>query len=161
LFMKSLRLPLFLLALPLLSLAQPPRLIIDDRTQVHVRLAWNLSWADARVGDRIPMEVLQDVLVKSRVDGKNYLVITRGEITVGTVTGIEPDRRWGRGDTMAVTLGSVKLADGESIALHPLGREPYFLVMNIRERTIYPVGTDWAIGTFGEADVDPGRFDVR
>jgi hypothetical protein len=161
LFMTFLRLPLFLLALPLLSLAQQPdRLIIDSGTEVFVRLNWNLSWANARVGDRVPLEVLQDVLVKNR-NGSRYLVISRGEMTVGTVTDIEQDKHLGRGDTLAVTLGSIKLADGEVIAVHPLVNQPYFLGMNVKERTLYPAGYAQSIGTFGVADVEADKFEIR
>jgi hypothetical protein len=156
-FMKPLRLLLFLLALPLLGLSeQRDRLIIEENTPVRVRLNWNLSWANARVGDRVPLEVVQDVVVKSRADGKNYLVIERGEMAVGTVTDIERGRHKGRND-MGVTLGCVMLADGERIALHPNGQEPYFLRMNAKDRTMYPAGTERTAFTYREVN-DGGNW---
>jgi hypothetical protein len=165
--MKSLRFSLFLFALPLLSLAEGPppvervKLIVDENTAVRVRLGRNLSWANVRTGDRIPFEVLQDVIAKNRVDGKNYLVIERGAIALGTITDIEQDRHLGRGDTMAVTLDFVRFADGEKVALHPNTEEPYFLPLNIKDKTIYPAGTERTVVTFGEADLDSQYFKTR
>jgi hypothetical protein len=154
--MKSPLLLLVLLALPLLGLSQQrDKLIIDENPPVRVRLNWNLSWANVRAGDRIPFDVLQDVVVKNRADGKNYLVIDRGAIVVGTVADIERGRHKGRND-MEVTIDSVRLTDGETIALHPNGQEPYFLRMNVKDRTIYPAGTEGTVFAYGE--VNDGSF---
>jgi hypothetical protein len=161
--MKSLRLLFFLLAVPLLSLAQQPRekLIVNEDTTVRVRLARNLSWANARTGDRIPFEVLEDVSAECGVNHKLYLVIERGAIALGTVTDLEQDRHLGRGDTLAVTLDFVRLADGGKIALHPTNVEPYFLPMNLKDKTVYPAGTERPVFTFGRADLDCRDFDPR
>jgi len=161
--MKSLRLLLVLLALPLLSLAQQPRekLILNEDTNVRVRLARNLSWANARTGDTIPFEVLEDVTAECSVNHKPYLVIERGAIAFGTVTDLEQDRHLGRGDTLGVTLDFVRLADSEKIALHPTNTEPYFLPMNLRDKTVYPAGTERRVFTLGRADLDCRDFDPR
>jgi hypothetical protein len=107
------------------------------------------------MGDKVRFEVLQDVVVKNRADGKNYLVIDRGAIVVGTVADIERGRHKGRND-MEVTIDSVRLTDGETIALHPNGQEPYFLRMNVKDRTIYPAGSEHTVFTYGE--VNDGSF---
>ena len=153
--MKSLRLLLFLFTLPLLSFAQRQTLIVDENTTVRLRLARNLSWADARTGDRIPFEVLEDVTVKGK------LVIERGAIALGTIADIEQDRSQSRGDRLGVTLDFVRLVDGEKIALHSLNGPPYFLLMNVKAKTLYAAGTECAAYTYGRADLDRGDFPSR
>jgi hypothetical protein len=88
-----------------------PALILHDGTPVRLRLARNLSSADAKAGETIDFEVLDDVTLD------HLMVIPRGAVAIGTVTSAEAKRRMGRGGKLDVTLDFVRLANGQKAAL--------------------------------------------
>ena len=65
----------------------PKGFVLEDGTPVRLRTGRNISSADARVGDTLDFEVMDDV----RVDG--LLVIPKGEIAFATVTEAQSKRR--------------------------------------------------------------------
>jgi hypothetical protein len=69
--------------------AQAP-FMLPDGTPIKLRLNRNLSSADARAGDTVDLEVLDEVMVNGTV------VITRGSTALGTVTDAVPKRSMAR-----------------------------------------------------------------
>src|SRR5260370_3081352 len=84
---------------------------LEDGTPIKLRSARAISSGDAHTGDTLDFEVLEDVLVGGA------LGVPKGGIAWGTVTEAEPKRRMGRGGKLNVNIDSVRLTDGEKIAL--------------------------------------------
>jgi hypothetical protein len=90
---------------------EPPAFGLEDATPVKLRTTRNISSADARVGDTIDFEVLEDIKVK------DVIVIPRGGTAWGTVTEAQSKRRMGRGGKLAINIDYVRLRSGEKAAL--------------------------------------------
>src|SRR6266849_8627561 len=84
---------------------------LEDGTPVKLRSARTISSADAHTGDTLDFEVLEDVFAGGT------LVVPKGGIAWGTVTEAAPKRRMGRGGKLNVNIDSVRLMDGEKVAL--------------------------------------------
>jgi hypothetical protein len=84
---------------------------LEDGIPVKLRLTRNLSSATDKTGDTVDFEVVEDV----SVDG--IVVIPRGGIAWATITEAQPKRRMGRGGKLDVNIDSVRLKDGEKVAL--------------------------------------------
>lgn len=82
-----------------------------DGTAVSLRLAETVSSADAHVGQTVPIEVTDDVVVQG------VTVIAKGAPAIATVTTAEPKKRMGRGGKLDVNSDSVRLADGSKVQL--------------------------------------------
>jgi hypothetical protein len=82
-------------------------------TPVRLRLNQGLSSADARTGDTIYFQVLDDV----KVPHYPYIVINRGATAVGTIIDGEQKRTMGRAGKLKVRVDFVRLADGDKLAL--------------------------------------------
>ena len=82
-----------------------------DGTPVALRLAETISSADAHVGQMVPFEVTEDVVVQG------VTVIAKGAPAVATVTTAESKKRMGRGGKLDVNIDSVRLGDGSKIQL--------------------------------------------
>ena len=67
----------------------------------------NLSSADAKTGDTIDFELLEDVTVD------NLVVIARGATAIGTITEAEHKRRMARGGKLDIAIDYVRLVDDE------------------------------------------------
>jgi hypothetical protein len=93
------------------SAASGAGLILHDGTPVKLRLTRNLSSADAKTGDKLAFEVLEDV----KVD--DTLVIARGATAIGTLTDAQAKRRTARGGKLDITIDYVRLVNDEKIAL--------------------------------------------
>lgn len=89
----------------------PPPGTLLDGTPVKLRLAQTVSSADAKVGQEVPFEVVEEV----KVDG--VVAIPKGATAIGTVTEAEPKRRMGRGGKLNVNISYVRLADQERAEL--------------------------------------------
>ena len=70
---------------------QPLAFGLEDGTPIKLRLTRNLSSADAKTGDRVDFDVLEDVKVK------DVIIIPRGGIAWATVTEAQAKRRMARG----------------------------------------------------------------
>ena len=90
------------------------KFVLDDGTPVKLRLNRNLSSADAKTGDNIDFEVLEEV----KVD--DVVVIPKGNIALGTVTAAEHKKHMGRGGKLDIEIDYVKLADGEKATLRAI-----------------------------------------
>src|ERR1039457_7379141 len=97
---------------------QPPatssasnQLVLDKGTPVKIRLKQDLSSADAKEGDTIDFEVVEEVKVG------DFVVIPKGSPAVGAVTDVQAARRMVRGGQLDIQIDSVTLADGEQATL--------------------------------------------
>jgi hypothetical protein len=86
-------------------------LVLDKGTPVKIRLKRDLSSADAKEGDNIDFEVVDDVKVG------DVVVIPKGSPALGSVTDVQAARRMGRGGKLDIQIDSVTLADGEQATL--------------------------------------------
>ena len=82
-----------------------------DGTAVKLKLMQNLSSADAKAGQQVPFEVVEEV------DVEGLPVIAKGAQALGTVTIAEPKKSMGRAGKLDVNIDSVRLVDGEKAAL--------------------------------------------
>jgi hypothetical protein len=159
-------------------LKQPLAFGLEDATPVKLRLTRNLSSADAKTGDRVDFEVLEDVKVK------DLIVIPRGGIAWGTVTEAQAKRRMARGGKLNVNIDDVRLADGEKVALRAVKETkggghtgamtgaiigtaivffpaaPLFLFMHGKDITI-PKGTEITAYTNGDIPLEPAKFQAQ
>jgi hypothetical protein len=160
---------------PMLSMAQEPKLVLEEGTQVELVLSETISSADERVGNTVGFEVVEDIKVG------DTLVIPRGSTAWGTVTAAEPKKRMGRGGKLDVNIDKVRLADGEKVLLSAVkgGKggghtgamvgamvvtslviwpaAPFFLLMHGKDITI-PKGTKVVAYVRGDANLDPAKF---
>jgi len=151
--------------------AQPAPFILHDGTPVRMRLSRTLSSHDAQVGETVDFEVLDDVKVEDRV------VIKRGAVALASVTEAQPKRRMGRGGKLNVNIDSVRLANGDKVALRAIKESkggghqgartaaivgtaivffpaaPLFLLMHGKDITI-PKGTEITAYINGEIPLD-------
>ena len=161
---------------PGVSLAAPVtpvtnELVLHDGTPVRLRLSRNLSSADAKTGDTVDFEVLEDV----KVD--DVLLISRGAVAIGTITEAEAKKRMARGGKLNLEIDYVRLVDDEKVALRAVKETkggghtgamtggmvasaivffpaaPFFLFMHGKDTTI-PKGTEITAYTNGEIKLD-------
>jgi hypothetical protein len=155
--------------------AKPNTLV--DGTPIKLRIGRNISSADAKVGEHIDFEVLDEVQVMGVV------VVSKGATASGTVTNAQPKRRMGREGKLDITLDYVRLSDNEKAALtataggaggshtgamvgamaataiFTLGGSALFLLMHGKDITI-PKGTETTAYINGDMQLDMTRFGV-
>lgn len=151
--------------------------VLQDGTPVKLRLSQTISSADAHVNDRVEFEVLEDVSVD------NVVLVPKGSSALGTVTEAVPKRRMARGGKLEIVLDSVRMVDGEKVALRAvkdakggghtgamtigivagalvfLPAAPLFLLMHGKDITI-PKGTDVPSFVNGDTKLDPAKFQL-
>ena len=155
--------------------AKPNTLL--DGTPVKMRIGRNISSADAKVGEHVDFEVLEEVQVMGVV------VIAKGATASATVTEAQPKRRMGREGKLEMTLDSVRLVDNEKAALtataggkggshtgamvgamvgtaiFTLGGSALFLLMHGKDITI-PKGAETTAYIRGDMALDMAKFGV-
>jgi hypothetical protein len=148
---------------------------LEDGTPVKLRTARTISSADAHTGDTLDFEVLEEVMAGE------HIVVPKGGIAWGTVTDAQPKRRMGRGGKLDVNIDSVRLVDGEKIALRAVKdvkggghtgamtgamvatgivffpAAPLFLFMHGKDITI-PKGTEITAYVNGDTRLDEAKF---
>ncbi len=82
-----------------------------DGTAIKLRISETLSSENAKVGQQVPFEVTENVVVQG------VTVIPKGSPAIATVTEAEPKRRMGRGGKLDVNIDSTRMADGQSVQL--------------------------------------------
>ncbi len=154
----------------------PPHTLLDG-TPVKLRLSQTLSSADAKVGQEIPFEVVEDV----KVD--DVTVLPKGATAIGTVTEVEPKRSMGRAGKLNINISYARLADQEKAALRAtkdskggghvgamtgamvataivfFPAAPLFLFMHGKDVTI-PQGTEVTAFVEGDMHLDMAKFGV-
>src|SRR5258708_26627621 len=148
---------------------------LEDGTPIKLRSARTISSGDAHTRDTPHFELLEDVLVGGA------LVVPKGGSEWGTVTEAELKRRMGRGGKLNVNIDSVRLTDGEKIALRAIKdtkgggdvgamtgamvatsivffpAAPLFLFMHGKDITI-PKGTEITAYINGDTRLDQAKF---
>ncbi len=156
------------------ALPPPPHTLLDG-TPVKLRLSQTLSSADAKTGQEVPFEVIEDVKVE------DVVVLPKGATAIGTVTEAESKRRMGRGGKLNVTISYARLADQEKVALRAtkdtqggghvgamtgamvataivfFPAAPLFLFMHGKDITI-PQGTEITAFADGDMHLDMAKF---
>jgi len=90
--------------------AQIPFMLLDS-TPVRLRITQTISSADAKVGDVVEFEVLDELVIQNRS------VIETGARAVGVVTKAKHKRRLGRGGKLDISIQYVRLTNLEKAAL--------------------------------------------
>jgi hypothetical protein len=91
--------------------AQVPDLMLQDGTPVRLRLSRNLSSSDAREGETVDFEVLEEV------KSGDVVIIAKGAVALATVTQANAKKNMGRAGKLDVNIDHVRLANGEKAAL--------------------------------------------
>lgn len=154
---------------------QPLAFGLEDGTPVKMRINRTMSSADAKTGETIDFEILEDVKVGETV------VINRGANALGTVTRGKPKGRMGKGGKLDINIDSVRLVSGEKIALRAVKETkggshtgamtgaivassilffpaaPFFLFMKGKDITI-PKGTEITAYVNGAVPLDAKKF---
>ncbi len=167
-----------LLAVALVAGAQAAmaeELVIHDGTPVRLRINRNLSSADARTGDTVDFEVLDDVTAGDQV------LIARNAVALGAVTEAKPKGHMGKGGKLNVMIDFVRARTDEKVALRGV-REgqggghvgamtgamvatslvvwpaaPFFLFMHGKDITI-PKGTEITAYVNGDVRIDSAKL---
>jgi hypothetical protein len=146
-----------------------------DGTPIKLRLAQTISSADAKVGQEVPFEVVEEV----KVDG--VVVLPKGATAIGTVTEANSKKSMGRAGKLNMTISYARLADQEKIALRAVKESkggghvgamtgamvatsivffpaaPLFLFVHGKDITI-PQGTEISAFVEGDMHLDMARF---
>jgi hypothetical protein len=146
-----------------------------DGTPVKLRLARTVSSKDAKTGETIDFEVLEDIKVG------DVIVAPRGGIALGTVTNAHPSGHMGKGGKLDIGIDHLRLVDGEKVALRAVKEgkggshtgamtgaivasailffpaAPLFLFMKGKNITI-PKGTEVTAYVNGDSALNPKQF---
>ncbi len=157
--------------------ASPIAFGLQDGTPIKLRLARNLSSADAKTGETVDFEVLEDIKIDELV------IIPRGGIAIGTVTRAKPKGRMGKAGKLDITIDFARTVTGEKIALRAVKETsgkgstgamtgaivassilffpaaPFFLFMKGKD-TKLPKGTEVAAYVNGDASLDRSKFEA-
>jgi hypothetical protein len=152
---------------------QPHTLL--DGTPIKLRISQTISSADAKVGQEIPFEVIEDVKVDDLV------VLPKGATAIGNVTEAVPKRSMGRAGKLDISITYARLSDQEKAALRAtkdvkggghvgamtgaivatsivfFPAAPLFLFIHGKDITI-PQGTEITAFVQGDMHLDMARF---
>lgn len=148
-----------------------------DGTPVKLRLSQTISSADAKVGQEVPFEVLEDV----KVD--DVVVLPKGATAIASVTEAEHKKSMGRAGKLNVAISYARLADNQKVALRAVKEAkggghvgamtgaivatsivffpaaPLFLFIHGKDITI-PQGTEITAFVDGDMHLDMAHFGV-
>jgi hypothetical protein len=152
--------------------------MLTDQTPLKLRLSRNMSSADAKTGETVDFEVIEDIKVG------DIVVIQRGAVALATVTNAKPKGRMGKGGKLDIVLDSVRLVSGEKVALRATKETkgggktgamtgaivassilffpaaPFFLLMKGKDIAI-PKGTEVTAYVNGDITLDARKFNAR
>jgi hypothetical protein len=155
--------------------SQPHTLL--DGTPIKLRLSQTMSSAEAKVGQEIPFEVVEEIKVDDAV------VLPKGSTAVGTVTEANPRRSMGRAGKLNMSISYARLSDQEKVALRAVKDSkggghvgamtgaivatsiiffpaaPLFLFIHGKDVTI-PQGTEITAFVEGDMHLDMAKFGV-
>jgi hypothetical protein len=153
----------------------PAVLALHDATPIRLRLNRNVTSADAKAGDTVDFEILDDLTI----DG--VLVIARGGTAIGTITEAEQKKRMARGGKLGFNIDYVRLLNGSKVALRAVKQgkggghtgamtgamvatavvfwpaAPFFLFMHGKDVT-FPKGTEITAYVEGEIKLERSTF---
>jgi hypothetical protein len=140
-----------------------------------VGLTRNLSSADAKAGDSVDFEVLEEVKVE------DLILAPRGGLAIATITEAQAKRRMARGGKLNLTIDYLRLASGEKVALRAVKETkggghtgamtgamvatavvffpaaPLFLFMHGKD-TVIPKGTEITAYVNGDIKLEREKF---
>ena len=146
-----------------------------DGTPVKLRISQTISSEEARTGQEVSFEVIEDVDVSS------VPVIKKGDSAFGTVTKAASKKMMGRGGKLDIGISYVRLADQEKVPLRGskdtkghgstvgmtvgmvatgvlfFPAAPLFLLMHGKDVTI-PQGTEITAYVQGDTHLDMAKF---
>lgn len=155
--------------------AAPVPHTLMDGTPIKLRLSQTMSSADAKVGQEIPFEVVDEV----KVD--DIVVLPKGATAIGTVTEANSKKSMGRGGKLNMSITYARLSDQEKVALRAVKDSkggghvgvmtgamvatslvffpaaPLFLFIHGKDITI-PQGTEITAFVEGDMHLDVTRF---
>lgn len=85
--------------------------MLAKNTPVRIKLMKTLSSATANAGEPVELDVIEDVLVGG------VPVLTKGSKATAVVAEVEPKRKFGHGGKLAISITSLRLANGEQAPL--------------------------------------------
>lgn len=156
----------------------PIAFTLEDQTPIKLRLNRNMSSADAKTGETVDFEVIEDLKVG------DIVVVQRGASALATVTNAKPKGRMGKGGKLDIVLDSVRLVSGEKAALRATKETkgsgktgamtgaivassilffpaaPFFLLMKGKDIAI-PKGTEVTAYINGTITLDARKFNVK
>ena len=142
---------------------------------IKLRLGRTMSSKDAKTGETVDFEVLEDVKVGS------VIVAPRGGLALGTVTNAKPSGRMGKGGKLDINIDYLRLTNGEKVALRAVKETkggshtgamtgaivasailffpaaPFFLFMK-GKNIIIPKGTEITAYVNGDSSLNPKQF---
>jgi hypothetical protein len=148
---------------------------LPDGTPVKLRVSRNLSSADAKTGETVDFEVLEEIKIGEAV------VIPRGGVAIGTVTRGKPKGRMGRGGKLDITIDYARTSLGEKVALRAVKETkgsnstgamtgaivassilffpaaPFFLFIKGKDIKI-PKGTEVTAYVSGNTELEPAKY---
>jgi hypothetical protein len=157
------------------QLPQPHTLM--DGTPIKLRLSQTMSSANARVGQEVAFEVVEDI----KVD--DVVVLPKGATAIGNVTDANPKKSMGRAGKLDIAISYARLVDQEKVALRAtqggkggghvgamtgaivatsivfFPAAPLFLFIHGKDITI-PQGTEVTAFVEGDMRLDMARFGV-
>jgi len=155
--------------------APPPPNTLLDGTAVKLRLAETISSSNAKVGQQVPFEVTEDVMVQG------VTVLAKGAQALATVTDANAKKSMGRAGKLNVNVDSARLTDGEKVQLRAVQDNkggghvgamtgamvataivffpaaPLFLFIHGKDVTI-PKGTEVTAFVQGDMKLDMAKF---
>lgn len=150
---------------------------IHDGTPIKLRLRENVSSANARTGQEVPFETVDEV----QVDG--VTVLPKGSTAIAVVTEAESKRSMGRAGKLNMAISYARLKDGNKVALRAVSEHkggshtgamtgamvatslivwpaaPFFLFMKGKDIAI-PQGTEITAFVDGDMHLDMAKFGV-
>lgn len=90
---------------------RPAAIALLDGTPVRLLLNRTISSKDAKTGDNVDFEVIEDVKVGELV------VVPKGSIALATVTRAKPKGRMAKGGKLDIRIDYVRLVSGEKVPL--------------------------------------------
>jgi hypothetical protein len=157
--------------------APPSPHTLLDGTPVKLRLSQSISSADAKIGQEVPLEVVEEV----KVDG--VVVLPKGATAIANVTEAEHKKSMGRAGKLNLAISYARLADNEKATLRAVKETkggghvgamtgaivatsiiffpaaPLFLFVHGKDITI-PQGTEITAFVDGDMHLDMTHFGV-
>jgi|SRR5665213_3698097 len=149
--------------------------VLPDGAAVRLKIGQTISSEEAKTGQEVPFEVLEDVNIAG------VGIIRKGDSAFGTVTKAVSKRRMGRAGKLDITINYVRLADQEKVPLRATKESkghgsvvgmtvgmaatavlffpaaPLFLLMHGKDVTV-PQGTVITAFVEGEKHLDMAKF---
>jgi hypothetical protein len=157
--------------------APPPPHTLLDGTPVKLRLSETISSSDAKVGQEIPFEVVEDISVDQ------VIVLPKGATAIATVTEADHKKSMGRAGKLNIAISYARLKDQQKVALRAtkdtkggghigamtgamvatsivfFPAAPLFLFIHGKDTTI-PQGTEIMAFVEGDMHLDMSKFGV-